>query len=202
MVLRLLIAEDLDLVAEAFEALLATEPGLTVVARVGRGEDVVPAALQHQPDIALLDIVMPGGTGIEACEALREALPSCKVLLLTSLPRSGHLGTALAAGASGYLVKTLSARELVAAIHTVARGGIALDPTVAAEALMTGPSPLTTRERDVLRLVDQGVPTHQIAEELFLSPGTVRNYLSNCMSKLDASTRVEAARLARSRGLI
>lgn len=200
--LRLLIAEDLDLVAEAFEALLTTEPDFEVVARVSRGDQVVAAALRHDPDIALLDIVMPGASGIEACAALRAALPSCKVLLLTSLPRSGHVAKALAAGASGYLVKTLTARQLVAGIRTVADGGIALDPTVAAEALVTGPSPLTDRECDILRLVDQGVPTHQIAEELFLSPGTVRNYLSSAMSKLDASTRVEAARVARGRGFI
>lgn len=200
--LRLLIAEDLDLVAEAFEALLSTEPDVEVVARVGRGDEVVAAALEHRPDVALLDIVMPGATGIEACQALRAALPACKVLLLTSLPRSGHVARALAAGSSGYLAKTLTARQLIDSIRTVADGGIALDPSVAAEALVAGPSPLTDRECEILRLVDHGVPTQQIAEELFLSQGTVRNYLSNSMSKLAASTRVEAARAARRRGLI
>lgn len=199
---RLLIAEDLDLVAEAFEALLASEPGFEVVARVGRGDEVVAAAKLHVPDLALLDIVMPGATGIEACAALTTAVPTCKVLLLTSMPRSGHLVQALEAGAAGYLVKTLSAQQLIAGIWTVAGGGVALDPTVAAEALVAGPNPLSDRECDILRLVDQGVQTGQIAEELFLASGTVRNYLSNAMTKLNASTRVEAARTARRRGLI
>ncbi|MGL4176037.1 MAG: response regulator transcription factor [Dermatophilaceae bacterium] len=200
--IRLLIAEDLDLVAEAFESLLGTEPGLEVVARVTRGDQVLTAALEHHPDVALIDVVMPGATGIDACAQVRTALPTCRVILLTSLPRIGHLSAALAAGASGYLVKTLSARQLVDSIRGVAAGGLAIDPAVAAEALTTGPNPLTDRERDILRLVDQGLPTNQIADELFLSPGTVRNYLSSSMTKLDASTRVEAARTARTRGLI
>lgn len=200
--IRLLIAEDLDLVAEALESLLGTEPGFEVVARVTRGDQVVPAALRHLPDVALLDVVMPGATGIEACARLRAALPTCRVILLTSPPRSGHLAAALAVGASGYLVKTLSARRLVDAIRTVAAGGLALDQAVAAEALATGPNPLTERECEILRLVDRGVATSRIAEELFLSPGTVRNYLSSSMTKLHASTRIEAARIARTRGLI
>ncbi|MGL5929616.1 MAG: response regulator transcription factor [Dermatophilaceae bacterium] len=200
--IRLLIAEDLDLVAEAFESLLGTEPGLEVVARVTRGDHVLSAALEHHPDVALVDVVMPGATGIDACARVRAALPSCRVILLTSMPRTGHLSAALAAGASGYLVKTLSARQLVDSIRSVAAGGMAIDPAVAAEALTTGPNPLTQRERDILRLVDQGVSTNQIADELFLSPGTVRNYLSSSMTKLHASTRVEAARTARTRGLI
>lgn len=200
--LRLLIAEDLDLVAEAFESLLDTEPGFDVVARVTRGDEVLPAALEHRPDVALLDVIMPGATGIEACARIRAAMPSCRVILLTSLPRSGHLARAVAAGASGYLVKTLTARQLVDSIRRVSDGGMVLDPALAAEALAAGPNPLTDRECDILRLVDQGVATHQIAEELFLSPATVRNYLSNSMAKLGAPTRIKAARIARERGLI
>lgn len=138
--LKLLIAEDLDLVAEAFVALLNTEPEFEVVARVNRGDRVVEAAREHRPDIALLDVVMPGLTGIEACRQLRQALPDCKVMLLTSIPRSGHLATALAAGSSAYLPKTSTAEQLVEAIHTVAGGGVVLDPAIAAEALVAGPT--------------------------------------------------------------
>lgn len=200
--LRILIAEDVDLVGEAFEALLATEAGYEIVARVGRGDQVVKAALAHRPNIALLDIDMPGATGIEACQELTKVLPSCKVLLLTALPGSGHLPRALAAGASGYLVKSMTAKQLIDGIQSVADGGTVIDPTLAADALRSGPSPLTDRECDILRLVDKGVSTDHISDELFLSKGTVRNYLSNAMTKLDALSRVEAVKTAKSRGLI
>lgn len=200
--LRILIAEDVDLVGEAFEALLATEPGFDVVTRVKRGDAVVRAALRYEPDIALLDIDMPGATGIEACAELTKALPGCKVLLLTALPGSGHLPKALDAGASGYLVKSSTAKQLIDGIWAVHRGGVAIDPTLAADALRTGPSPLTDRECDILRLVDRDLPTKQIAEELFLSSGTVRNYLSSAMTKLDAVSRNEAVKTARRRGLL
>ncbi len=199
---RILIAEDVDLVGEAFEALLATEAGFDVVARVNRGDEVVKAALRHEPDIALLDIDMPGATGIEACAELTKALPSCKVLLLTALPGSGYLPRALDAGASGYLVKSASAKQLIDGILAVVKGGVAIDPTLAADALRTGPSPLTARECDILRLVDKNLPTRQIAEELFLTNGTVRNYLSSAMAKLDAVSRNEAVKKAKSRGFL
>ena len=202
MALKLLIAEDVDLVAEAFEALLGTEPEFEIVARVGTGDKVVEAALEHQPDIALLDIDMPGMTGIEACAELTARCPDCKVMLLTALPGSGHLPKALAAGASGYLMKTMTARQLFEGIQTVATGGVVIDPTVAAEALRSGPNPLTDRECDILRLVDRGVRTAEIAEELFLSQGTVRNYLSSAMTKLDATSRIVAINTAKERGLI
>lgn len=200
--LRLLIAEDVDLVGEAFEALLATEAGFEIVKRVTRGDEVLKAALAYRPDIALLDIDMPGKTGIEACAELTAALPECKVILLTALPGSGHLPRALDAGASGYLVKSMTAKQLIDGITSVAGGGTVIDPTLAADALRTGPSPLTDRECDILRLVDRGVPTGQIAEELFLSTGTVRNYLSNAMTKLDSASRIEAVKVARERGLL
>ncbi|WP_018157124.1 response regulator [Demetria terragena] len=200
--LRLLIAEDIDLVGEAFEALLATEAGFQIVKRVVRGDAVLKAALAYRPDVALLDIDMPGMTGIEACAELTAAMPECKVILLTALPGSGHLPRALDAGASGYLVKSMSAKQLIDGINSVATGGTVIDPTLAAEALRSGPSPLTSRECDILRLVDQGVPTSQISEELFLSTGTVRNYLSNAMTKLDAVSRVEAVKTAKQRGLL
>lgn len=200
--LRLLIAEDIDLVGEAFEALLATEAGFEIVARVTRGDQVLKAAQAYRPDIALLDIDMPGKTGIEACAELTQAVPECKVMLLTALPGSGHLPRALDAGASGYLVKSMSARQLIDGIHSVAAGGTVIDPALAADALRTGPNPLTDRERDILQLVDQDLSTNRIAEELYLSTGTVRNYLSNAMTKLDAVSRVEAVKTAKHRGLL
>lgn len=198
--LRLLIAEDVDLVAEAFEALLSTEPTFQVVARVGRGDDVLPAVLAHRPDVAVLDIDMPGLTGIQAAEQIRATAPECRVLLLTALPGSGHLHQALAAGASGYLAKTTTSARLIDGIKTVAQGGTVIDPQMAADALRMGPNPLTERERELLALVDEGLSTEAIAAREFLSVGTVRNYLSNAMSKLDAGSRIEAIRAARSRG--
>jgi len=200
--LRILIAEDVTIVSEAFEALLATEAGYEVVARVDRGDLVVKTALSYRPDIALLDIDMPGATGIEACAELTRVLPECKVLLLTALPGSGHLPRALEAGASGYLVKSATAKQLIDGIQAVAEGRTVIDPEIAADALRSGPNPLTDRECDILRLVDQGVATSSIAEELFLSKGTVRNYLSNAMTKLDALSRTEAVQKAKNRGLI
>lgn len=198
--LKLLIAEDVDLVAEAFEALLNTEPGFEVVARVGRGDLVLAAVEEHRPDVALLDVDMPGMTGIEASRQVTERFPETKVLLLTALPGSGHLHQGLAAGASGYLVKATTGARLIDGIKTVAAGGTVIDPQLAAEALRSGPNPLSDREREILRLVDEGLTTKAIAARLYLSHGTVRNYLSQAMTKLDAGTRVEAVRAAQRGG--
>lgn len=194
--LRILIADDVDLVAEAFEALLATEPGFEVVGRVSRGDQVAAAVSALQPDIALLDVDMPGATGIEAAAMI----PDCKVLLLTALEGPGHMHKALAAGANGYILKSTTGARLIDAIRTVAAGGTAIDPDLAAEALRRGPSPLTSREIDILRLVGQGLSTQAIAGRLFLSGGTVRNYLSNAMDKLGARNRAEAFATAEARG--
>lgn len=199
--LRILIAEDVSIVGEAFEALLTTEAGYEIVARVDRGDKVVKAAQLYRPDIALLDIDMPGATGIEACAELTKVLPECKVLLLTALPGSGHLPRAMDAGASGYLLKSTTAKQLIGGIRAVAEGHTVIDPGVASEAMRSGTPALNDREVGILRLVDQGVQTADIAEELFLSKGTVRNYLSNAMAKLDAVTRIEAVKTARERGL-
>ncbi|GAB7038602.1 MULTISPECIES: response regulator transcription factor [Catenuloplanes] len=198
--LRLLIAEDVELVAEAFEALLSTEPAFTVVARVGRGDQVLPAVQRHRPDVALLDVDMPGATGIEAARLVTDAHPECRVILLTALPGSGHLHRALTAGASGYLVKATTGARLIDAIKNVAAGTIVIDPQLAADALRSGPNVLSAREQEILRLVDRGLSSRAIAAELFLSHGTVRNYLSTVMSKLDARSRVEAVRIAHRRG--
>ena len=194
--LRILIAEDVDLVAEAFEALLGTEPGFTVVGRVSRGDEVADAVSRLDPDVAVLDVDMPGASGIEAARQIRD----CKVLLLTALEGPGHMHKALAAGANGYILKSTTGARLIDAIRTVAGGGTAIDPELAAAALRSGPCPLTDREIDILRLVGDGASTAQIASKLYLSGGTVRNYLSNAMVKLDAQSRTEAFSLADQRG--
>lgn len=199
--LRILIAEDVAIVGEAFEALLTTEAGYEIVARVDRGDLVVKAAQLYRPDIALLDIDMPGASGIEACAELTKVQPECKVILLTALPGSGHLPRAMDAGASGYLLKSTTARQLIGGIRAVAEGHTVIDPGIAADAMRSDSTPLTDRELDILRLVDQAVPTAAIAEELFLSKGTVRNYLSNAMSKLNVVTRNEAVKAAKEHGL-
>ncbi|MDQ1124243.1 response regulator transcription factor [Microbacterium trichothecenolyticum] len=199
-VLRVFIAEDIDLVAEAFEVLLSIEPDIEVVGRVNRGDLVVEAVLRLRPDVAVLDVDMPGLTGIEASASLRAAGVDCKILLLTALPGSGHIPRALAAGANGYLVKSTTGARLIEAVHTVAAGGTAIDPQLAADALRSGASPLTEREVELLKLVGQGFATEIIAERMFLTKGTVRNYLSNAMTKLGAATRAEAVARARERG--
>ncbi|MBR7742513.1 response regulator transcription factor [Phycicoccus sp. BSK3Z-2] len=194
--LRILIADDVDLVAEAFQALLDTEPTFEVVGRVSRGDEVAAAVERLSPDVAVLDVDMPGMSGIEAAAGVS----GCKVLLLTALEGPGHMHKALAAGANGYILKSTTGSRLVEAIRTVASGGTAIDPELAAEALRSGPCPLTDREIDILRLVGQGRSTEAIAGELYLSRGTVRNYLSNAMVKLDAESRAEAFAKAERRG--
>ena len=198
--LRILIAEDVDLVAEAFEALLSAEPTFEVVGRVGRGDLVAQAVVDLSPDVALMDIDMPGASGIEATTEVKKVAPSGKVLLLTALPGSGHIHRALAAGANGYLVKSTTGARLLDAIKQVASGGTVIDPDLAAEALRAGPSPLSEREVEVLSLVARGLTTEDIAGTLYLSQGTVRNYLSNVMTRLGVSTRVQAVAVAKERG--
>lgn len=197
---RILVADDVDLVAEAFEVLLGTQPDFEVVARVGRGDEVLDAARTHRPDLALLDVQMPGLDGIEAAERLHVELPACRVILLTALAGSGHVHRALAAGAAGYLVKSTSAAHLIETIRTVMSGGTVIDPDLAAAALRRGPSPLTDREVDILRLVGEGLSTHEVASRLFLSRGTVRNYLSNAMTKLEVTHRTAAVAAAKEQG--
>jgi two-component system response regulator DesR len=199
-VIRLLLAEDQGMVRGAVAALLELEDDLRVVAQVARGDEVVDAALQARPDVALLDIEMPGIDGITATALLREALPSCRVLVLTTFGRPGYLRRAMAAGASGFLVKDGNADELAAAVRRVAAGGRSVDPELAAEALQAGESPLTPRERDVLAAAEHGGSIAQVAAALHLSEGTVRNYLSQAIGKTGTANRVEAARAARDRG--
>lgn len=180
--------------------LLGIEPDLEVVGRVNRGDLVVEAALRLLPDVAVLDVDMPGRTGIEATADLRAAGSDCKILLLTALPGSGHIPRALAAGANGYLVKSTTGSRLIEAIHTVAAGGTPIDPELAADALRGGASPLTPKETELLTLVGQGLRTDDIATRLSLTTGTVRNYLSNTMTKLGVTTRADAVTTAREHG--
>jgi two-component system response regulator DesR len=198
--IRLLLADDQALVRGALAALLALEVDLDVVAEVGRGDDVVPEARRTQPDVALLDVEMPGLDGISATAALRAALPSCRVLVVTTFGRPGYLRRAMAAGASGFVVKDTPARQLADAVRRVAAGLRVVDPTLAAETLAAGENPLTPRETDVLRVARDGGTVADIAAAMHLSEGTVRNHLSAAIGKTGARTRAEAVRIAGSNG--
>jgi two-component system response regulator DesR len=200
MTIRVLIAEDQAMVRGALSALLTLEDDFEIVAEISRGDEVVPAALDSLPDVALLDIEMPGGDGLTAAAALRERLPSCRVIILTTFGRAGYLKRAMESGAAGFLLKDSPASELATAIRRVMHGERVVDPVLAAAALSEGESPLTEREREVLVASANGATIEEVARKLYLSEGTVRNYLSNAIKKLDARNRVEAARLAERKG--
>jgi two-component system response regulator DesR len=199
-VIRVLVAEDQTMVRGALRALLELEEDLEVVAEVGRGDEVVPAAVQHRPDVALLDIEMPGGDGLEAARALAGAVPDCRAVVLTTFGRPGFLRRAMEVGAAGFLVKDAPVAELARAIRAVMAGERVIDRDLAAAALAIGATPLSVREADVLRAAADGATVADIARALFLSEGTVRNYLSSAIGKTGARTRVEAARAAEERG--
>ncbi|GAA2900109.1 DNA-binding response regulator [Actinoplanes cyaneus] len=194
--IKLLLADDQALVRGAMAALLDLEPDIKVVTEVGRGDEVVDAALAHDVDVALLDVQMPGLDGISAARLLHEAMPSCRVLMVTTFGRAGYLRQAMAAGASGFVVKDTPARQLADAVRRVHQGLRVLDPALAAQSLAHGDSPLTDRESDVLRAARDGGTVADIARELRLSDGTVRNHLSSAIGKTGARTRAEAVRLA------
>ena len=198
--IRLLIADDQALVRGAMAALLDLEADLEVVAEVGRGDEVVAAARANNVDVALLDIEMPGLDGVAAARELRAALPGCRVLMVTTFGRPGYLRQAMAAGASGFIVKDTPARQLADAVRRVHQGLRVVDPTLAAESLARGDSPLTLRESEVLRAAADGKTAADVAAELHLSEGTVRNHLSNAIAKTGARTRAEAVRLAVEQG--
>ncbi len=198
--IRLLLADDQALVRGALAALLSLESDLEVVAEVDRGDGVLPAALEMLPDVAVLDIEMPGLDGIAAAAVLRDALPSCRVLVVTTFGRPGYLRRAMEAGASGFVVKDAPAEQLADAIRRVHAGLRVVDPALAAETLATGESPLTGRERDVLVAARSGGTVNDVAKLLVLSEGTVRNYLSSAMGKTGARTRAEAVLIAEQRG--
>jgi two-component system response regulator DesR len=198
--IRVLLAEDQGMVREALATLLGLEHDIEVVAQVGRGDEVVPAALEARPDVALLDIEMPGADGLTAAAALRRALPACRTLILTTFGRPGYLRRAMNQGASGFLVKDAPASELAAAIRRAAAGQRMVDPGLAAAALAEGASPLSEREREVLAAAAEGATVADIATRLYLSEGTVRNYLSAAIRKTGARNRAEAGRVAEEKG--
>jgi two-component system response regulator DesR len=200
MTVRVLLAEDQAMVRGALSALLSLEYDIEIVAEASRGDQVLPAALNTLPDVALLDIEMPGGDGLEAAAVLHERLPSCLVVILTTFGRSGYLKRAMESGAVGFLLKDAPASELAKAIHRVMKGERVVDPALAAAALSEGDNPLTEREREVLAASEGGATIEDIAARLYLSEGTVRNYLSTAIKKLGARNRVEAARLAERKG--
>jgi two-component system response regulator DesR len=198
--IRLLLADDQALVRGALAALLALEPDLEVVAEVGSGDEVVAACEAHAVDVALLDVEMPGLGGIEATARLKAARPATRVLIVTTFGRPGFVRRALQAGADGFVVKDTPARLLADAVRRVHAGLRVVDPTLAADSLVVGESPLTSREGDVLRQAEGGATVASIAKALVLSEGTVRNHLSSAIGKTGAATRAEAARIAREHG--
>ena len=200
--IRILLADDQALVRGALAALLDLEADIEVVAQVGRGDEVVAAARSSAAQVCLLDIEMPGLTGLEAAERLRAELPEVRSLIVTTFGRPGYVRRALDAGAAGFLVKDTPARELADAVRRVHAGLRVIDPALATESLMSGPSPLTARETEILQLALDGSPVAVIAARAHLSVGTVRNHLSAAIGKTGASTRAEAARLAQSNGWI
>ncbi len=198
--IRVLLAEDQTMVRGALVALLALAGDIEVVAEASRGDEVVPRALAAKPDVALLDIEMPGGDGLAAAAALHEQLPSCHVLMLTTFGRPGYLRRALESGAAGFLLKDAPPAELAAAVRRAAAGQRVVDPDLALSALSEGASPLTEREREVLAAARHGASVAEIAARLALSEGTVGNYFSVAMQKTGARNRIEAAHIAEQKG--
>ncbi|MCL6551017.1 MAG: response regulator transcription factor [Acidothermus cellulolyticus] len=198
--IRVLMADDQHLVRGALATLLALEPDIEVVAEVGRGDDVVEAARRTAADVAVLDIEMPGLDGLAAAAALRREVPGCRVLIVTTFGRAGYLRRAMEAGVSGFLVKDAPVEQLVDAVRRVAAGQRVVDPELAAATLAAGANPLTAREQEVLAAVRGGATIADIAGRLFLSEGTVRNYLSAAIAKTGARNRIEALRVAEENG--
>jgi two-component system response regulator DesR len=194
--LRILLAEDVAMVRGALVALIELEPDLKVVAAIENGEDIVPTALECQPDIAIIDIDLPGLDGLSAAAQLHEKLPSCRTLILTNLGRAGTLRRALAAHVSGYMLKDAPPEQLAQAIRNVAAGQRVIDPQLALSTWDGGQSPLSARECEVLRIAADGAEPAEIAATLQLSVGTVRNYLTNIVTKLNARNRVDAIKRA------
>lgn len=200
--IRLLLADDELLIRQAVGALLALEDDLEVVAEAASGREALDAARRHRPDVAVLDLQMPPPDGIGVAAALRDELPGCATVIVTSHGRPGHLKRALAAGVRGFLPKTVSAHVLAEVVRSVHAGGRYVDPELAADAISAGDSPLTPREADVLELVARGAAVDEVAARAGLSPGTVRNYLSSAVAKLGAADRHGAVQAARRHGWI
>lgn len=200
MTIRLLLADDQALIRSALGRLLDLEEDFEVVASVARGDEILAAAQATEPDVALLDIEMPGIDGLAAAALLSDQVPSCRILMLTTFGRPGYLQRAMESGASGFVVKDAPVEQLAEAIRRVAAGERVLDPTLAAATLAQGRSPLTARERDVLVAARSSATAAEISKKLFLSEGTVRNYLSAAIAKTGSRNRIEAVRTAEERG--
>jgi two-component system response regulator DesR len=198
--IRILIAEDQAMVRGALASLLSLEEDLEVVAEIARGDEVLAAARACSPDVALLDIEMPGANGLEVCEQLATALPALRVLIVTTFGRPGYLRRAMQGGAAGFLLKDAPAQELAEAIRRAVAGERIVDPALAAAALRQGANPLTAREREVLSTARREGTIAELALALHLSHGTTRNHLSSIMRKLGASSRIEAIRIAEEQG--
>jgi two-component system, NarL family, response regulator DesR len=197
---RILIAEDMRILRETLAALLGLEDDLEIVAELASGDQIVPAALQHRPDVAMIDIDLPGTDGLTAAAELHRLLPECRTLILTGLGRPGTLRRALAAHVSGFVVKDAPSQELVDAVRRVAAGERVIDAKLALAALETAGNPLSAREAEVLKRHATGASAAEIAAEMHLSYGTVRNYLASAVTKLGARNRVDAARIAEEAG--
>ena len=195
--IRVVLAEDQQMVLGALAALLEMEGDIAVVAQARNGKQAIAAVREHKPDILITDIEMPEMTGLDAANAVQGS--GTRVIMVTTFARGGYLRRAMEAGASGYLLKARPAKELADAVRRVHRGLRVIDPELATEAWVD-PDPLTDRERQVLRLAADGISTSEVAKKLNLSPGTVRNYLSEAIDKLGATNRIEAARIARGKG--
>lgn len=200
MTIRLLVADDQAMIRSALAALPALEEDFVVVAQVGRGNEVVLAAIANRPDVALLDIEMPHMDGLAAAAALAREVPECRALMLTTFGRAGFLRAAMESGASGFIVKDAPSDRLADTVRRVARGKRVVDPTLAAATLAAGPSPLTGRERDVLAAARHGITVADNAANLFLPEGKVRNYLSSAIAKTGVRNRAEAVRAAEEQG--
>ena len=198
--IRVLLAEDQTMLRGALAALLELESDISVVAQAANGREAQRLAREFTPDVVVTDIEMPEMTGLEFAAALKETESKAKVIILTTFARPGYLRRALDAGARGYLLKERPASELAEAIRRVHAGLRAVDPALAAEAWSADEDPLSERERQILRRAGDGRSSAEIAAELRLSEGTVRNYLSEAITKLGAANRIDAARIARSRG--
>ncbi len=198
--IRVLLAEDQGMVRGALATLLALEADIEVVAQCSRGDEVVAAALAARPDVALLDIEMPGLDGLKAASLLHQALPDCTIIILTTFGRPGYLRRAMEAGATGFVVKDGPADQLAVSIRRAVAGERVIDTALAAAALSDGSNPLTPRERDILHAASGGATIATIATSMFLSQGTVRNYLSSAIQKTGARNRLEAVRTAEQHG--
>jgi two-component system response regulator DesR len=199
-VIRVLLAEDQRMVRGALASLLSLEGDLEVVGEVARGDEVLAAARLLAPEVAVLDIEMPGASGLQAAEELGRELPDCRVLIVTTFGRPGYLRRAMEGGAAGFLLKDAPAAQLAQAIRRAAAGERVVDPGLAAAALSEGASPLTAREQEVLIAARQGGTVAELAQILHLSPGTARNHLSSIMQKVGASSRAEAIRIVEEKG--